>query len=186
MSAIVTNLLYFAISFGLVTTVGCALSRSGRAFARELFGGQEAVAEAVNRLLVVAFYLLSAGFIALTMPVWAHVGSAGHAVQLLSGKLGELLLVLGALHLAATVVFARLRRGTRAGGALDLAARGDAGLAADGSTGLSAGGGAGLAAGGGAAASGVAGLADREVAADTGPRGVSRAPWAPRPRHVVH
>jgi hypothetical protein len=178
MSAIVTNLLYFAISFGLVTAVGCALSRSGRAFTRELFGGQEAVAEAVNRLLVVAFYLLSAGFIALTMPVWAHVGSAGHAVQLLSGKLGELLLVLGALHLAATVVFARLRRGTRAGGAVDLAAHGGAGRAADGS--------AGLGAGGSAEASGVAARADLEVAADTSPGSVSRAPWGPRPRHVVH
>lgn len=111
MGAIVTNLLYFAISFGLVAAVGCALSRSGRAFTREMFDGQEAVAEAVNRLLVVAFYLLSVGFIALTMPVWAHVGSAGHALQLLSGKIGELLLVLGALHLGSTVVFARLRRG---------------------------------------------------------------------------
>jgi hypothetical protein len=175
MSAIVTNLLYFAISFGLVAAVGCALSRSGRAFTREMFGGQEAVAEAVNRLLVVAFYLLSAGFIALTMPVWAHVGSAGHAVQLLSGKLGELLLVLGALHLAATAVFARLRRGTRAGGGAGLAGGGDAGLAGGGGD-----------AGGGAEASGVAGLADREAGAGTSPRNVSRAPWGPRPRHVVH
>jgi hypothetical protein len=162
MSAIVTNLLYFAISFGLVTAVGRALSRSGRALSREMFGGQEAVAEAVNRLLVVAFYLLSAGFIALTMPVWAHVGSAGHAVQLLSGKLGELLLVLGALHLAATAVFARLRRGTRAAGV------------------------SGLAAGGDAAAAGLAGLADREAGADVSPGAVSRAPGGPRPRHVVH
>jgi AcrR family transcriptional regulator len=49
------------------------------------------LAEAVNRLLVVAFYLLSAGFVALTLPMWAHVGSADQALQLLSVKLGELL-----------------------------------------------------------------------------------------------
>src|ERR1017187_1974765 len=105
-----TNLLYFTISLALVALVGRALSRSGAAFLAEMFADRSGVAEAVNRLLVVAFYLLSCGFIALTMPVWGHVGSAGQALQLLSGKIGELLLVLGVLHVASTVVFARLRR----------------------------------------------------------------------------
>jgi hypothetical protein len=110
LGAIMTNLLYFTISLALVALVGRALSRSGAAFLAEMFADRGGVAEAVNRLLVVAFYLLSCGFIALTMPVWGHVGSAGQALQLLSGKIGELLLVLGALHVASTVVFARLRR----------------------------------------------------------------------------
>jgi hypothetical protein len=109
--AIVTSLLYLTISLALVAVVGRALSRSGRAFLRERFGGQDGVAEAGNRLLIVAFYLLSASFLALTWPAWAHVGSAGQALQLLSVKLGELLLVLGALHLTGTAVVARLRRG---------------------------------------------------------------------------
>ncbi len=110
MGAIMTNLLYFTISLTLVGLVGRALSRSGHAFLGEMFGARADVAEAVNRLLVVAFYLLSLSFIALTAQVWSHVGSAGEAMQLLSGKIGELLLVLGVLHLASTVVFARLRR----------------------------------------------------------------------------
>jgi hypothetical protein len=111
--AIVTTALYVTISLALAGIVGRALSRSGRAFLEEKFGADDGVAEAVNRLLVVAFYLLAAGFIALTMPAWAHVGSPGQALRLLSGKLGELLLALGGLHLAATVAFARVRR-TRA------------------------------------------------------------------------
>jgi hypothetical protein len=109
-AVIVTNLLYLTISFALVAIVGQALSRSGRAFLGAVPGGQDGVADAVSRLLVVAFYLLSLGFIALTMRVWSRVGSAAHALQLVSVKIGELLLVLGVLHLAGTVVLARLRR----------------------------------------------------------------------------
>lgn len=110
MGAIVTTLLYLIISLAVAGIVGQALSRSGRAFLAERLGPDDGVASAASRLLVVAFYLLAAGFIALTMPSWDHVGSTGEALRLLSGKLGEVLLVLGGLHLAATAVFARLRR----------------------------------------------------------------------------
>jgi hypothetical protein len=110
LAVIMTNLLYFTISLALVGMVGRALSRSGRAFLGATPGGQDGVAEAASRLLVVAFYLLSLGFIALTMQVWSHVGSPGQALRLVSVKIGELLLVLGVLHVASTVVFARLRR----------------------------------------------------------------------------
>ena len=113
MSAIVMSLLYITIGLALAGVVGRALSRSGRAFLRTKFDGQDSVADAVDRLLVVAFYLLAAGFIALTVPTGTHVADGGQALRLLSVKLGELLLVLGALHLASTITFARLR-GSRA------------------------------------------------------------------------
>ena len=76
MGAIVTDLLYFAISIALVAAVGQALSRSGRAFLHEVFGGQDGAAQAASRLLVVAFYLLSLGFVALTAPSAARVAAA--------------------------------------------------------------------------------------------------------------
>ena len=119
MAVIMTNLLYFTVSLALVGIVGRALSRSGRAFLGAMPGGQDGAAEAISRLLVVAFYLLSLGFIALTMQVWSHVGSPAQALQLVSVKLGELLLVLSVLHVVSTMVFGRLRRArswpTRAG-----------------------------------------------------------------------
>src|SRR6266566_3676302 len=105
-----TNLLYFTVSLALVGMVGRALSRSGRTFLGAMPGGQDGAAEAISRLLVVAFYLLSMGFIALTMQVWSHVGSPAQALQLVSAKLGELLLVLSVLHVVSTMVFSRLRR----------------------------------------------------------------------------
>ena len=66
MTVAVTYLLYLVISIGLTVFVGHALSRSGRAFLLDVFGGNDSVAEAVNRLLVVGFYLLNLGFVTLS------------------------------------------------------------------------------------------------------------------------
>jgi hypothetical protein len=118
MTVIVTYLLYLVISIGLTVFVGHALSRSGRAFLLDVFGGNDSLAEAVNRLLVVGFYLLNLGFVTLTMRTSGDIGSARQAIQLLSVKIGEVLLVLGLLHLANLLLFTRFRRRAQAQAAL--------------------------------------------------------------------
>jgi hypothetical protein len=109
MGAVLTYLIYLLISIGLTVGVGWALARSGRTFLREVFGGNDGLAEAVNRLLVVGFYLLNLGFVTLTMRTPAAVDGARQGLQVLSVKIGEVLLVLGALHFANLAVFARFR-----------------------------------------------------------------------------
>jgi hypothetical protein len=140
--AVITDLLYTAISLALVHMVGQTLSRNSRAFLPQK-PGQDGMAEAVTRVLVVAYYLLAMGFIALTMPTWSHVSSPGQAMELLSVQVGILLLVLGGLHLAGTAVLARLRRSrpwlTRAAPASEAAAQATLGdLGADGADGADA------------------------------------------------
>ncbi len=115
---VVTYLLYLLISIGLTVFVGRALSRSGRAFLLDVFGGNDSLAEAVNRLLVVGFYLLNLGFVTLTMRATGSIDGARQALQLLSVKIGEVLLVLGALHFANLLFFTRFRRRAQAQAAL--------------------------------------------------------------------
>jgi hypothetical protein len=110
MGAIVTTVVYLILAITIAAIVGLALARSGRAFLGARFGADDGVAPAVNRLVLVAYSLLTGGFIALTLPSWSHVAGPGEALRLLSARLGVLLLALGALHLTATAVFARLRR----------------------------------------------------------------------------
>jgi hypothetical protein len=114
MNVVLTYFIYLLISIGLTIGVGWALARSGRTFLLDVFGGNEGLAEAVNRLLVVGFYVLNLGFVTLTMQTSGNIGSARQGVQLLSVKIGEVLLVLGALHFANLAVFARIRGRTRA------------------------------------------------------------------------
>lgn len=113
MGVIFTYVIYMLISVGLTVGVGRALTRSGRVFLTDVFGGNESLADAVNRLLVVGFYLLNLGFVTLTMRTSGDIGSARQSLQLLSVKIGEVLLVLGALHFANLAVFARVRGRTR-------------------------------------------------------------------------
>src|SRR6266851_3050825 len=109
MSVVLIYLIYLLISVGLTVSVGWALARSGRTFLLEVFGGNDGLADAVNRLLVVGFYLLNLGFVTLTMRTSGNIDSARQGLQLLSVKIGEVLLVLGALHFANLAVFARFR-----------------------------------------------------------------------------
>lgn len=110
MSIVLAYVIYLAAGIGLTAVVGRALARSGRALLLDVFGDGDALAEAVTRLLVVGFYLLSLGFVALTMGMPDTIDSVGRGVQLLSVKIGELLLVLGAAHFANLGVLSRIRR----------------------------------------------------------------------------
>jgi hypothetical protein len=114
MDIVGTYLLYLLISAGLTVVVGTGLARSGRAFLLDVFGGNDTLARAVSRLLVLGFYLLSLGFVALTMRTTGDITSARAGLQLLSVKVGEVLLVLGVLPLLALAALARTRRRAQA------------------------------------------------------------------------
>ena len=110
MGAVVTYAIYLVISVSLTAVTGLALSRSGRVFLRDVFGGDDALAQAVNRLMVVGFYLLMLGFVVLAMRPSGQITGARQAAGVLSVKVGEVLLVLGALHLMNLAIFRRIRR----------------------------------------------------------------------------
>lgn len=103
---------YLAACTGVTVAVGAALGRSGRVVLVGLLG-DDRQADAVSRLLVVTLYLLNFGYVALTLGASGPVTSGQQAIGVLSVKLGEELLVLGGLHVASLVVFARLRRRQR-------------------------------------------------------------------------
>src|SRR5262249_27788731 len=114
MDIVGTYLLYLLISTAVTVLVGTGLARSGRAFLLEVFSGNDGLARAVSRLLVLGFYLLSLGFITLTMRTGGDIGSARAGLQLLSVKIGEVLLVLGVLPLVALAALTRTRRRAQA------------------------------------------------------------------------
>jgi hypothetical protein len=113
MTIVVTYLAYLLISIGLTVLVGRVLSRSGRLFLLDVLDGSDGAASGISRLNVVTFYLISLGFVALTMRTSGASVTARQAIELLATKIGEVLLVLGALYLASIVVLIRLRRRLR-------------------------------------------------------------------------
>jgi cytochrome c biogenesis protein CcdA len=111
MTALVpTYAIYLAISIGLTIWVARTLHKGGRVFLVDVFHGNEELAASVNHLLVVGFYLVNLGYVALALKVQQLVTNTQDAIEVLSVKVGLVLLVLGAMHFANLYVFSRMRR----------------------------------------------------------------------------
>jgi hypothetical protein len=103
-------LIYVVVSVILTVWVAHALSRSGWVFLADVFEGNPDLAEAVNRLLVVAFYLINVGFILLALKTTKDLVTLRAAIEMLSMKLGLVLLILGVLHLANMAILHGVRQ----------------------------------------------------------------------------
>src|SRR5256885_15462328 len=102
--------LYLLISIPLTVLVARTLSKHGRAFLTEVFADSPGLANAVNQLLVVGFYLISLGFVTLFLTSNADVSGARQVFEVLSVKIGTVALVLGVMHLTNVLVFNGIRR----------------------------------------------------------------------------
>jgi hypothetical protein len=105
-----TYLLYLAISITLTIWVARTLHQNGRVFRVDVFHGNEALADSVNRLLVIGFHLINLGYISLTLKLGYSVADLQEAIEALSWKVGAVLVVLGGMHFFNLVVFSRIRR----------------------------------------------------------------------------
>ncbi len=100
---------YLALSLAATIWVAKTLHASGRVFLVRAFHNDETLADSVNRLLVVGFYLINIGYVARAMQTGQVLESARDAIELVVGKVGLILLVLGAMHLLNLFVFNHLR-----------------------------------------------------------------------------
>ena len=107
-----TYLIYLALSIALTIWVGRTLHKNGRVFLVDVFHGNEALADSVNHLLVVGFYLINFGYVSLALKLGYIIETAEQSVEALSVKIGMVLLVLGGMHFFNLLVFSRMRRRT--------------------------------------------------------------------------
>lgn len=112
---VVTYLVYLAISIGLTVWVARTLHKNGRSFLVDAFHGNEGLADSVNHLLVVGFYLINLGYVSLALKTEQVLHNTGESIELLSTKVGFVLLVLGGMHFFNLYVFNKLRTRTTIG-----------------------------------------------------------------------
>jgi hypothetical protein len=110
MYIIVCYATYLAISLAATVWVAQTLHKNGRAFLVDAFHGNRELADSVNHLLVVGFYLINIGYVTLALHTPDQVTSARAAIELVSDKIGVVLIVLGIMHFFNLYVFNRLRK----------------------------------------------------------------------------
>ncbi|WP_413666831.1 hypothetical protein ACEN9X_20145 [Mucilaginibacter sp. Mucisp86] len=106
---ILTYVIYLLASIALTVWVAKVLFKNGRIFLVDIFHGNNELADSVNKLLVVGFYLVNIGYMSLALKEYGSIASMQVVVEVLSYKLGWIILILGGMHFLNLVIFFKLR-----------------------------------------------------------------------------
>jgi len=105
-----TYIAYLFVSVSLTVWVARTLHKNGRIFLVDSLLGNEPLADPVNHLLVVGFYLINIGFVTLALKYGDKATDAQTALEILSTKVGLVLVVLGVMHFFNLFIFSKMRR----------------------------------------------------------------------------
>lgn len=111
MIIICSYLIYLVITLGVTVWVGNTLYKNGKAFLVDAFHGNESLADSVNHLLVVGFYLVNIGYVCSVLKMSSSPTTLATAIELLSQKLGMVFIILGIMHFFNIYLFNRYRKG---------------------------------------------------------------------------
>ncbi len=111
---------YLLISLAVTVWVARTLHKNGRIFLVDAFHGNAELADSVNHLLVVGFYLINVGYVTLALRTAGNLDTLRAAIELVSDKIGLVLLVLGGMHFFNLFIFSRMRKRTRASASMDV------------------------------------------------------------------
>lgn len=109
MTVAITYTLYVTITIALTIWVARTLHGNGRVFLIDAFHGNAEMADAVNKLLVVGFYLINVGFVALFLRFGDKPTDLVEGIEYIATKVGVVLLVLGAMHFFNMFNLAKMR-----------------------------------------------------------------------------
>lgn len=107
-----TYLAYLALTVGITIWVARTLRRHGLVFltrANSEVADDVALADALSHLLIVGFYLVNLGVISFLMQTDRGIVNAQQAIELLSSKVGAILVVLGVMHFVILTILASVR-----------------------------------------------------------------------------
>jgi hypothetical protein len=105
-----TYFTYLLISVSLTVWVAKTLHKNGRIFLVDTFRGNEPLADSINHLLVVGFYLINIGYVSLALREGQIPADLQGVLETLSRKVGVVLLVLGGMHFFNLLVFSKMRK----------------------------------------------------------------------------
>jgi hypothetical protein len=107
---IITYSFYLVITIALTIWVARTLFKNGKVFLIDIFHGNRELADSVNNLLLVGFYLINIGYAVYTLQVTGSIVNTQEVIEKLSLKIGLIILILGAMHFFNLYIFFALRK----------------------------------------------------------------------------
>lgn len=107
---LVSYCVYLLLAISLTLIVGKVLFNRGVVYLQDVFGANQELADTTNQLLRVGFYLVLGGYVLLTLKISGELSNVREMFEVLSGKLGTILLAVGILHLFNLVILSTIRK----------------------------------------------------------------------------
>lgn len=95
---ILAYIIYLSITYIITVHVGLVFYKNGRHYILNLLHGDEKLTLFINRLLLVGYYLLNLGYVALTISTWPVIDDWGSLWGCMATMTGKILLILGIIH----------------------------------------------------------------------------------------
>ena len=108
-----TYIIYLVVTIALTIWVAKTLFKNGKVFLIDIFHGNKELADSVNNLLLVGFYLINIGYAVFTLQVKYAIINPQEMIEALSLKVGFIILLLGGMHFFNLFVFFKLRNRAR-------------------------------------------------------------------------
>lgn len=107
---VIAYIVYLLITITITVLVANALFKNGKVFLNDIFHNNIELAESVNKLLLIGFYLVNIAYVVFALKITGTIISVQHLFETLSYKIGFILLLLGAMHFMNLYIFFNLRK----------------------------------------------------------------------------
>lgn len=89
---------YLLLSYYITIHVGLRFYNNGKYYILSILDNDENFTNFVNKLLLTGYYLCNLGYVAITIGYWEQVLTYTQLVPYIVNKLGNIILLLGVLH----------------------------------------------------------------------------------------
>jgi len=95
---IASYLIYLPVMFYITIKVGWTFYKNGQHYIDDIIPGEPHLAKVINRMLLLGYYLLNLGYVTYNVSRWEHIGSSLQMCNVLSARIGFIMVFLGVLH----------------------------------------------------------------------------------------
>jgi hypothetical protein len=95
---IIGYFIYLGITILIIMKVGKICYRNGNIYVAELIPDHTEICQKINRVLLLAYYLLNIGYCAMTLIFWQKILSAAQLIETIGVRTAVIIFIISILH----------------------------------------------------------------------------------------
>jgi hypothetical protein len=90
--------IYFLITAVIIVKIGWMFYVNGAHYLHDLFVNDNETADTLNKMLLMGYYLLNLGYVAVSLGYWPHIDTNIQLIELIAERTGFIALGLALMH----------------------------------------------------------------------------------------